>query len=292
MSNSDSPATPKLRVVSYKPRRLFDKDPPMLERGDADYGLQLAQKMHRYQPKPKPKPKSKIGQFFEPLVFSSSDEDEPEPEPELNGSYRPKRPIFGQTSNNNNPAATKRQRGNETNAKAKAVDNFRPRQQTKPMGVSNGFLTEAILKYLDQATKREPDRHVVIVEEFLSRPQFCDLLGGELAAVIDSSDNGSYPVMVKQIYQTRKGQPKTVEEIAKERAPTFYLEPHDDGEWGVKKGTKVWFEAQNIMASYKFERMVVICYAPYGQDVFPVDVTFDKEAYCAEFENVRAYLMA
>lgn len=163
----------------------------------------------------------------------------------------------------------------------------------KPAGISNGFLVKPVTKFIDYMNKFPYNDASLLESGPIDRPAYADMLSGEVAAWVKVNKK-AYPVMVKQLYQARKqgGEPKKVKHLVEERQPEFYVQRNKKvGAWEVKKGTKVWYECMNVMATCDAGAMFLICYTPYGDDVLPVKVTFEKGSYTEVFEQMQQYLL-
>lgn len=162
----------------------------------------------------------------------------------------------------------------------------------KPAGVSNGFHVNAINKWLSwiNVTSGQSES---IMANYHPRPNFCNLLAGDVSAIIDNDQSGPYPLVVKQLY-VANGDDRSVQQIVANRCDyfsDFYLERDPCGGYRVKPNTKIYFEVQNVMATYNFDKCVLLCFSPAKDDDFvAVHCKFDKDGYRAAFDRVLEYL--
>lgn len=158
----------------------------------------------------------------------------------------------------------------------------------------NPFSTTAINKYIDWlAEKHGLNGSVVVEPEWSARPEFTQIFGGERDCLIET-EMGVRPVVVRQVYQNRKYEPKSIEALAYNRGLAFYLEPptSDDEKWRVRKGTKQYFEMQNILAKWDFDTLDLILFSQHGNFIKVIEVPFEREAYLHAFEKARDYLLS
>lgn len=182
--------------------------------------------------------------------------------------------------------------GRSTNKKRKMDDAATTnKKQERPAGINNPFLVAPITKYIN--SMRELGRNDTIVADYQQRPEVCNLLSGEVAAMVQAENGPVYPLVVKQIYQSRSSDPKPVESVAMERQPDFYLEPINrvGASWRVKPGSKLFYECQNICASLNAANLVVLCYCPRGGDFMSVDFAFDAAEFKACYEQLTEVLI-
>lgn len=92
-------------------------------------------------------------------------------------------------------------------------------------------------------------------------------------------DSGhTWPVMVKNVYQSPKAKPKSVVEIAQSRE-NFYLFQDDEGIWRVKVNDKVWSACQNAMAAYNCNAMMLAVFNPRNKAILVVEMNFKCDSF-------------
>ena len=145
-----------------------------------------------------------------------------------------------------------------------------------------------ILAAYAQWMRDEHGVKVTMDDSFEKTPEFSAILAGQVDSIVQS-EVGTWPVMVKTVYQSQKAQPKTVQEIVQNR-DNSYIKMDEDGNWRVKEGSSVWYACQNILALYKFTFMNLIVYNPRNMDFLVIDVQFVKDSYLDSLEKLNDVL--
>lgn len=129
----------------------------------------------------------------------------------------------------------------------------------------------------------------VTLETPPSKPGFAGILSGQGPEAMVQSEVGTWPLVVKTVYQAVTSDPKTVEEIASGR-DNSYLFKDEDGIWQVKKGSAIWYTCLNMCALYGLKSMCLLVYNPKNMDFMTVEVDIDKASYMEDFEKLHNFL--
>lgn len=148
----------------------------------------------------------------------------------------------------------------------------------------NGPIIDLYKKWMVKENETPVD-----IEQATELPEFADILSYQVDGLAKTESGTTWPIMIKTVFQNARAEAKSIDEIAKRRKNFYLIKDGDDGEWSVRKYSKIWFMCQNTLAVYNCHVMHVIVYNPRNRDMAVVEVTSETYTFKANFVKLQDF---
>lgn len=149
------------------------------------------------------------------------------------------------------------------------------------------FNQDALDAYVAMIQKNHGE--TIKLKDVPALPPITQMLAGSADAMGENKNGKQWPIMVKKVWQSNFGPPKTIEEIAETR-DNFYLEKDSDGQWRLKKDATLMYACQNVLACLGMISLDLVLYNERNADVLVVPVRISRTTYLDKTKELFAYL--
>lgn len=121
-------------------------------------------------------------------------------------------------------------------------------------------------------------------------PPFASILAGSADAIAEDPKGVQWPVLVKKVWQSNYGEPKTIPDIINSRENFYVHKDKSTKKYYVLQNTAVYFMCQNILLTHGKESMDLILFTERNNDMLVVRVCADSQNYKTQSMFLKDFL--